>query len=293
MADPNEQGGAQSPEQKSGAGGNEQQQQQQAGTPPDKGGSGGGAGGTGEKVYTYKEDRSDYIPRTRLNEESQKRQKIETELAELRSKFELSEKQKRILAGVESVDPKQAEAEEIRSAIYELVPELGALKGLTKDQLAQVLQAAEAAQNTSQATWERHATAMLTDLEAEACTGLGVDKLTPTQKRNLHRAYREEAAMALQARGPEGVDATGNDFLTRHERGDKALIKEFVKAYLDDWFEPARRSVTAANARRNMRPVPRGERTRLIPAQGEKKVDLTNDAEFKKALLEARASGQQ
>lgn len=254
-----------------------------------------GAGGEG-KTYSFKEDRSDWVPRTRLNEVSGKLTKYEQDNLTLKQQLELSEKRTRALVGVEPSDPKAAEAEEIRTVLYGMFPQLKALEKLNVEQLEQVFEAAEAAQSTSRATWERHATGMLEDLESQAATALGSDKLTPTQQKHLRRAYREEAQAAADARQVDeqgrATDPTGNDFLSRHERGDKSLIKEFVKAFLDDWFEPARRSVTAASARRNMRPIPRGERTRLPVATGAAKVDLSDNNEFKKALIAARGGGQ-
>ncbi len=197
-------------------------------------------------------------------------------------------------------DPKAEETESIKAALYQMLPQLQALDGLTKEQLQEVLSAANAARSTSQASWERHATSMMNDLDAEASKVLDTDKLTPTQQKNLRRAYRDEALMAVEDRkravqrgDRETLDTlpSDNDFVARHERGDKTLLKEFVTTFLNDWFEPARRSVTANQARRGMRPVPRGERTRQPIVQGEAKIDYNDNTAFKKALIDARASG--
>lgn len=294
-------GGATNPDgqQQSGAGGGQSQQQQQ--TP-----SGGGqqqqqpGSGSGEKTFSFKEDRTDWTPRHRLNEESTKRTAAEKERDDYKAKLEAAEKRTRIALGVEEVDAKTKDAEEIRNAIYALIPEIGALKGLTQDQLQEVLEAARVARTSASATWERHTSSVLDLLDTEASDSMKVEKLTPTQQTRLRRAYRDEVMGAMQERQValergerQTLDTTGqdNDLVARHERGDKALIKGFVKAYLADWYEPARRSVSAQLERRN-RPVPRGERTILPLTQGEKKVDLTDNNEFKKALIAARGSSE-
>lgn len=273
------------------------------GTPADKGVSGAtGATGTGEKVYTYKEDRTDWTPRHRLNEVSGKLTVTEQRALKAEQELESERKRTRALAGLEPVDAKKQETEELRSILTGMFPQLKTLEGLTAEQLQEVMEAARTARSTSQQTWERHAITMLTDLDTEAATALDVDKLSPTQQRNLRRAYSAAASEALAERQAQMEQGTrrsldtinsDKDFIARHEQGDKTLVKEFVKAFLGDWFEPARRSVTAQQARRNMRPVPRGERTRVLPASGATKVDLNNETDFKKALLAARGSGQE
>jgi hypothetical protein len=84
----------------------------------------------------------------------------------------------------------------------------------------------------------------------------------------------------------EGHDAS-NDFMSRHERGDKSLIKQFAKEYVGDWFEPARRQVTSQAVRRGARPVPNGSRSGQ-PVTKTPAIDYNNEDAFKKALIEAR-----
>lgn len=259
-----------------------------------KGGGGGGAPG-GEKSYTFKEDRSDWIPKHRLGEVSGKLTKAEQEREQLRQELEAERKRVQALAGVTPQDPKAKETEDLRSAMYQLFPQLQALENLSVEQLQDVFEAANAAKTTAAATWERHAEEMLGGVEQEIKSALGTDKLTPTQTRALRRAYREEAQMCLADRkraheaGDTSYDLRG-DFVSRHERGDRALIKEFAKSFLGDWYEPAVRSVTARNASRNMRPLPRGDRGRAPLTQTPPSGDLTKDSDFKKALLAARGA---
>lgn len=266
---------------------------------PNTGNAPGGAQPVAEKTFSFKEDRSDWVPRTRLNEVSGKLTTYEKENLTLKQQLELAENRTRALVGVNPVDPKQQSQQEMRAAIEELVPEIKALQGFSAEQLQEVLEAAKQAQAAARQSSNRHAETMLNEIDAEATRSLGVEKLTSNQQKQLYRAYREAAIEAAGARPfIEGTrdrhDPTGQDFLSRHERGDKTLVKEFVKQYLAEWYEPARRSVTASQANRNLRPVPRGERARSLPAgAGGAKVDLNNKEDFKKAILAARGAGQE
>jgi hypothetical protein len=279
--------------------GQQQQQQQQPVVPNPNGG--GQQQQQAEKTYSYKEDRTDWVPRHRLNESTSGKTKAEQERDAARTELELERKRVAALSGVTPQDPKAAEQGAIRDAILQLVPEIGLLKGMTREQLQEILDAAQTARQSSQATWERHANTMLNDLDGEAAKSLGADKLTPTQQGRIRGAYREEAMQALQVRR-DAVEAgerrsmetvaSDNDFVARHERGDKTLIKDFVKGFLDDFYEPARKQVTAQQARRQFRPTPRGERVRTPLTQGAQPVDLNNEGEFKKALLAARGASE-
>lgn len=297
--------GAQNPNGGQPGGQNDGQQPQQPQNPTGGGqqpqGQQPGAAAIAEKTYSYREDRTDWVPRHRLNELSGGKTKAEQERDTARAELETERKRVQALSGVTPQDPKAAEQTAIRDAIMQLVPEIGLLKGMTKEQLEEILDAAKTARTSTQATWERHATTMLNDLDAEAGKILGTDKLSATQQSRLRSAYRDEARQAMAERQEQkergerrSLDTTAqdNDFVARHERGDKTLIKEFVKAFLDDFYEPARRQVTAQQARRQFRPTPRGERVRTPLTAGAQPVDLNNEAEFKKALLSARGASE-
>lgn len=262
------------------------------GAPADKGVAGQAGTGTGEKVYTYKEDRTDWIPRTRLNEESGKRTAIEKERDQARQELEAERRRVQALAGVTPKSPEDQNTEEIQQALLKMFPGLAAIKDLTPEQLQEVFEAAQSGQQASQQHWNRHATQMLTGLEREVSELIGAEKLTPTQVKTLHRTYREEARECWAAR--ERAQKTGehydasNDFIARHERGDETLLTDLAKQFLDDWFEPAKRQAITSTVRRQNRPVPRGERTRQTVTKGAPEIDYNNEDAFKKALLAAR-----
>lgn len=267
-----------------------------SGVKPDAAAGGGNTPPTStEKTYSFKEDRSDWIPRTRLNEVSSKLTKLEQENLTYKEQLALAEKRTRALAGVEPKNEEAEQAEEIKSAILKLFPGLKNIENLTEEQIQDMFDAAQTAKSTTQAQWERHAESMFSAVEDAVADELGTEKLTDSQIKRIRREYREAAAEALAARPRDQqgrpVDPTRKDFLSRHEQGDKTLVTEFVKQFLADWYEPARRSVTRGVTSRQNRPVPRGERTRNTPVQGPPQIDYNNEDDFKKALLEARGSG--
>jgi hypothetical protein len=69
------------------------------------------------------------------------------------------------------------------------------------------------------------------------------------------------------------------------------LVKEFVTNYLNEWFTPAKRTVTAQQVRRGNRPVPGGGRSKDLTISNQPVGNLDNKDDFKKALLAARNAG--
>ena len=249
-----------------------------------------------EKFFQFKEDRSDWIPRNRLNEESGKRTKLETQLAEATAKAELHEKRLRIALGVEIPNKEDQEAAEIREAMYKANPKLKLLEKLDEATIERILGAADSATTAVQAQWARHRDGMLGNLQEEAADLLGVEKLSEAQSKRLERAFREEAREQAQvrARAEEKQDSTydfENDFVSRYERGDKKLLVEFAKSFIDEWGIPARRTATASAFERQNRPVPRGGRVRTSLTQGPPKIDYNDDDAFGAAMLSARTGG--
>jgi hypothetical protein len=255
-------------------------------------GQGQGGQQQGERTYSYKEDRTDWVPRTRINELGGKIKTLEQQLAEhsdfrtrLGSAF-----------GVNQPNGEEKEIAEAKEALFKVFPNLKVLEKLDPQRFEQLLSGVDSAKAATQAQWDRHATQMLTNLGSEVADALGVEKLTPTQEKNLSRAFREEARDCAIARdraaktGDQTYDER-NDFISRYERGDATLLKEFAKAFLGDWVEPGRRMGAADVTRRQNRPTPRGERTRQTIAQGPPKIDYNNDDAFKKALTDARNAG--
>ncbi len=248
-----------------------------------------------DKPYSFKEDRSDWVPRQRLNESTEKYDKrikaLEAQLGDQQSQQERIKK----AFGVETPSTEEAEAEAVREQLYKILPGLKNLDRFSPEQLDKILAAADTAQAAGGAHWKRHANSMFESLSTETASRIGAGELTPRQFEKIKEAYIAEARLAYEARkaadeaGDTSYDAD-NDFLGRHERGDKTLVKDFVKEFLGDWYEPARRSAVATQNRRQ-RPVPSGDRTRTTAVTKVPEVDFNNDDAFKKAMLEARNGG--
>ena len=138
-----------------------------------------GSGRGAEKTYSFKEDRSDWIPRQRLNESSAK---YEKRIADYEARVAAIEQQQdgvKKAFGINTPSKKEQEVAEMREAIYEVLPHLRGLEKLTPEQLEQILATAEAAGETTRSHWERQADTMIGDVESEIVEELGVEKSTP------------------------------------------------------------------------------------------------------------------
>ena len=243
--------------------------------------------------FRYKEDRGSWVPPHRLTEETGKRTKLETEIAELRQANELNQKRLRIAMGLEVPTKDEAELQEMRDALYRINPKLALLDRLDEEQLQNILDAADSATTATQAQWQRHTNSMLADLAEVAAELLNVDALSEKQVARLHRAFREEARErnAERVRAQKLQDSSydfKNDFVARYEAGDKKLLQEFAKAFIDEWGIPARRTAVAGVLSRQGRPTPRGERSRQALTTAPPQIDYNDDKAFGAALLKGR-----
>lgn len=258
---------------------------------PNGGGNPPGNGGTGsETVYTFKENRADWVPPHRLSAYAQKVDALEKQLKELNDGTTKRNTELARALGVGGPTEEEKSEAEIEAVLVKMFPALAKLKNFDPDRFDEIIEAAQSAQGTTEAHWTRHAETMFTDLESEVAKAAGLEKLTPSQVKRLRTAYREEAQAAVNARrasAARGEAIDQNDFLGRHERGDKTLLKEFAKQWADDWFEPVRRSTQAQITRRH-RPVPSGERSRTPVTSQPPTIDYKDDEAFGKAIAAAR-----
>lgn len=232
----------------------------------------GTTGQTGSTTgYTYKEDRTDWVPRHRLNEVSTTaRQKDET-IADLNRKIAV------LAGGSGAVDPETQKAEAIRNAFFNL-PGMGVLKRLAErltneEDVDRLLEAPAYAENARQGElrqWERHGNEQVDAIAESVAQAIGVDTLDVDQKTDLRQAFSAfvrskstaELNVAVERYGLEAVQRNERKFsetLRRYEEGDAKLRGEFVTRYTKSWVEPSRRSATARTASRT-RPVPEGGR---------------------------------
>jgi hypothetical protein len=218
--------------------GTTQQQQPPSGTPPQQ--------------FSYPEDRSTWVkPDVHKNAE----RLVNRTAAELtRLKADLAERDRRIaaLAGVTPPSAEEAEAAKVAEAFYSL-PQFAHLKHITPEFLQKVGQLVEQGATLTEARdhiYNQQADRFLSSLEVAFADEIGAQSLTPGQSRKLRAAFG--ASMPDAKEDPDGFAK----FRKRYDSGDPSLIDEFVKEYVTDMLEPARRQATVPIALR--RPVPRG-----------------------------------
>lgn len=230
------------------------------------------AGGAKPGVGGKKEPTED--PRTAgilkdLQGERNKRQTLEAQVKQFQADLDREQKRVRALSGLDVKSPEDADDEQIKAALIKRFPWMGKLDDAKIEKLLGVADKADSLEESNLRQWTNHANKMLDGVIDGVSKEVGGD-LTDRQKARLQSAYLQEAQ-------------TNPEFLKRHEAGDPKLIAEFVKDFIEDWFEPARRKVTQQEANRQRR-VP-SARDRSVPGAGGKKVNLSDDKEFGDAVI--------
>lgn len=220
----------------------------------------GQAGSTTE--FRYKEDRSDWMPRHRYNEAAQKSRQLEEQNQDLNRRLTIA-------LGGEPTDPNAQKQEQLRTALFQMFPQLKRLSDLSDEQLEEVLatpQHVSASRQAEAQQWQRHGQAQIDSIATKVAEAIGSESLDDDQKGDLRislKAWletrvRTELAQAADRYGDDAVQRDERRFsptLQRYEGGDAKLLDEFVTRYTKNWVEPARRSATARTSNRT-RPVP-------------------------------------
>lgn len=204
-------------------------------------------------AYTYKEDRSNWIPKHRfdqVNQEATRARQLDQELANERKRVQA-------LAGVLPVDPSDAQTAKVREAFFQMFPQIKHLASMTDEQIQQLLQAPQhfaKANETEQKHWERHGNQQVAAIADRVAEAMGAETLTPRQTEKLRTTFaawiRHQAQSELQTSGGQGSPT-----LEKYENGDSSVVDAFVKEYVEDFVTPARRQQAAQSVNRN-RPVP-------------------------------------
>jgi len=226
----------------------------------DKGAAAAAAGGS-EKTYSFKEDRTNWVDPEKHKKAELLVNRTAQELERLKSEIATRDKRIQALAGVTPPDPDAAEAEKIAAAFFAL-PQFAHLKGITPQLVTQVQALIANGESITAArdhVWNQHTDKFLGDLDAEFAAEIGTDKLTPGQQRKLHAAFD---AMVPDERADPEAFAT---FKKRFEQLDPTLIADFVKEYVSDMLEPARRQATVPITQRPR--VPRSGGAQPVVAQ--------------------------
>src|SRR6266853_1251691 len=211
-----------------------------------------------------------------LQRERQQRQQLQQQFEQHRQQAQqwqaqLEERNRQIqaLTGARTPSPDQAQEEEVRARFAQLFPGLAKLSDQQIEKIIALSDSSQSLEQTTQHYWRQHATGMLTDLASAVGDELGGD-LTDRQKAALVASYIRNAEQ-------------DPDFLARHEAGDQKLIQEFAKAWVEDWFEPARRRVTQTAVGQQRR-VPNGRATQPVTT-GKTKIDFNDPKAVEDAMI--------
>lgn len=231
-------------------------------------------GGDGIKPGVGGEKKPTEDPRTAgilkdLQSERKQRQDLANQVTQFKADLEREQKRVRALSGLDVKSPEDADDEQIKAALIKRFPWMGKLDDAKIEKLLGVAEKADSLEESNLRQWTSHANKMISGVVDGVTKELG-GELTDRQRTRIQQAYLHEAQ-------------SNPDFLARHEAGDPKLIAEFVKDFIEDWFEPARRKVTQQEAQRQRR-VP-GARDRSVPGGGGKKVDLLDDKAFGDAVV--------
>jgi len=210
----------------------------------------GAAAAAAEKTYTFKEDRSTWVDPDRYKKAETAVNRTAVELE--RARQQIADQQRRIaaLAGVTPPNPEQDEAQKIAEAFYAL-PQFAHLRHVTPEFIQAAMALVRDGASITAArdhVWDAHTDRFLDHLDSRFASEIGVDALTPGQQRKLRAAFG--ALVPDEKADPQGHAA----FAKRYEANDETLIEDFVKEYVADMLEPARRQAMIPTLRR---PVPR------------------------------------
>jgi hypothetical protein len=200
------------------------------GAPAPGGANPAGGAGAPNSQYTYPEDRSTWIPKSRFDEAvARERQEVE--------------RIRQVALGITPREPQDPRRAEAREALLEVFPELRQMID-QMPQLATSQQRAEA----------RVVNQTLSTIYSEAATILGVEKVNPFQESVLAQSFL-------------GYLQATPEMARRFDMGDPRVVQEFLSEYRKNFLDPARRSGQAPNAPQGgNRPPIGGNRGNLPPS---------------------------
>lgn len=205
-----------------------------------------------------------------IKKERAARQRLENDHKTATAELERERKRVRALSGLDNPSPDEENEALIRARINKMYP---GLAELSPDDIAAIRDMKGRFTDLEGATskqWTTHANKMLGQVTSGVQKALGGGKLSDRQKARIEYAYVEEAR-------------SNPEFLQRHEQGDDTLIEEFVKGWLEDFVEPARRSAVQSELQRRPR-VPGGKDRSVIGAN-DKPIDVKDDKAVEDMLV--------
>lgn len=210
-----------------------------------------------------------------LQKERRARQAIETERESLRAQLAAEQKRVRFLAGAEPQSEDEAQHAAIRAQFAKVFPGLAKLTDAQIEKFTALVEKGDNLDAAANHQWQMHSRNMLGQLSAELSEAIGGE---PTERQS-------KAVAQAFANLCESDEATR----LRYESGDPKLIKEFVAQWKEDWYDTARRQVTADTVNRQRR-VPNGRDRSAVGSAGIKKIDFNNPKSVEDAMVEAYRS---
>jgi hypothetical protein len=206
-----------------------------------------------------------------LTKERKSRQELEKQFKELRDQHAQREQHlAQVFGGQKS--PQEQEAEAVRAAMTQLFPALGKLTPEMLDQLARIANNSNSLESSANAVWDMRASNARDFVFTKVAEAIGADKLSERQQDRLIDGLVHYLDSDEKAR-------------KQYEAGSNAPIEAYIKEFLEDWFEPARRRGLQTEVDRQRR-VPSG-RDRSIPGKDKKPIDFKDNKAVEDAMVEA------
>ena len=206
-----------------------------------------------------------------LQKERKARQDFERQVTEANTR--VAERDRQVAALTNTRQPTTEEADEglVRERLNKLFPILGDLTAEDVKAFRELKTQSSQLKDTIRHHWTEFDKRIMDSVFEKIQGELG--DLTDRQKQMINALY---------------VDAAEADpeFFKRHNAGDKTVIDEFVKSYVDNFVEPVRRKATASELSRQ-RVVPNSN-VRTLPAVGGKPIDVTDNKAVMDLLMESR-----
>lgn len=209
--------------------------------------------------FTYKEDRSSWVPSHRISEESQRRQRAESDLATTRAQLQA-------ITGATPKTDDVKRVEEIKEQFFQLFPNAKDFLSMSKEEMAALLQAPrQASQATEFVTqgWARHGKQMLSSVVDRANDAIGGEMSERAATRVKHAFIQmidEQNELGREQGRPTPL-------MQKYLDGDQTLVEDFIKEWSEDFLTPARRQATASQVARVQRVPQSGTRTPVTSIQ--------------------------
>jgi hypothetical protein len=172
--------------------------------------------------FTYKEDRSNWVPSHVVRQNSERARTLETELRIERERVAA-------LTGVRLPTAPDPESDAIRAQFNKLYPGLSKLEAIA-DKLEKAGQFDyDGIQQSQQQVWVQRGTEVLSRVAQAAKDAYGGADLPPKTLGRIQRAFVSEVA-------------EDPDMKARYEAGDMSIIDDFIKDYTAGVLDPYRRS---------------------------------------------------